>query len=89
MERDKIIALIVEDIKHNSLINGLQEIGLMDNDNYLLKLDVLIAELMGYSTISDSWLTTYQSTMLDIPHSISAKEAHSRAVILFDILSEI
>lgn len=89
MERDKIIALIVEDIKHNSLINGLQEIGLMDNDNYLLKLDVLIAELMGHSKIPDKWLTSYQSTMLNIPHSISAKEALSRAVILFDTLSEL
>lgn len=89
MEREKIIALIVADIKHNSLINGLQEIGLMDNDNYLLKLDVLIAELMGHSKVSDSWLTSYQSTMLDIPHSINENEAHSRAIILFDILSEI
>lgn len=89
MEREKIIALIVEDIKHNSLINGLHTIGLTENDNYLLKLDVLIAELMGHSKIPDKWLTTYQSTMLDIPHSISAKEAHSRAIILFDILSEL
>jgi hypothetical protein len=89
MERDKIIALIVEDIKHNSLINGLHTIGLTDNDNYLLKLDILIAEFMGHSTISDSWLKTYQSTMLDITHSISAKEAHSQAIILFDTLSEL
>lgn len=89
MERDKIIALIAEDIKHSSLINGLQTIGLVDNDNYLLKLDVLIAELMGHSTVPDNWLTTYQSTMLDIPHSISEKEARNRAIILFDTLSEI
>lgn len=89
MEREKIIALIVEDIKHNSLINGLHTIGLTDNDNYLLKLDVLIAELMGHSKIPDNWLSTYQSTMLNIPHSMSAKEAHSRAVILFDTLSEL
>jgi len=84
MERDKIIALISEDIKHNSLINGLHTIGLTDSDNYLLKLDVLIAELMGHSKIPNRWLTTYQSTMLDIPHSISEIEARSRAIILFD-----
>jgi len=76
MERDKIIALIAEDIKHNSLINGIHAIGLADNDNYLLKLDVLIAELMGHTKIPDRWLTTYQSTMLDIPYSMSEKEAH-------------
>lgn len=87
MEREKIIALIVADIIHNSLINGLHTIGFTDNDNYLLKLDVLIAELMGYSTKSDKWLTTYQSTMLNIPHSLSAKEAHSRAISLFETLS--
>lgn len=30
MERDKIIALIAEDIKHNQLLNGLDSIGLND-----------------------------------------------------------
>lgn len=89
MERDKIIALISEDIKHNSLINGLHTIGLADNDNYLLKLDVLIAEQMGHVKVPDKWLTIYQSTMLNIPHSISEKEALSQAIILFDTLSEI
>lgn len=87
MEREKIIALLAADIQHNSLINGLQQIGLTDNDNYLLRLDVLIAHLMGHVTIPDTWLQTYQCTMLNIPHSMSAKEAHSRAISLFEALS--
>lgn len=89
MEREKIIALIAEDMKHNSLINGLHSVGLTDNDSYLLKIDLLVADLMGHINIPDKWLTVYQSTMQDIPHSLSGKEAHSRAIILFDTLSEV
>jgi hypothetical protein len=47
MERDKIISLIWEDLKHNQLLNGLDSIGLMDNDKYLLSLDKYIAQMMG------------------------------------------
>lgn len=91
MERDKIITLIVEDIKHNQLLNGLDSIGLTDNDKYVLSLDILIAELMGHvnGSIPDAWLDAYQKTMLSIPHDITPKEAHRRAIILFDTLVNI
>lgn len=89
MEREKIIALIAEDMKHNSLINGLESIGITDNDHYTLSLDMIVAKMMGHVNIPDKWLTKYQSTMLHIPHSLSQKEANSRAVILLDALSDI
>lgn len=89
MEREKIIALISEDMKHNSLINGLHGIGLTDNDNYLLKIDSLVADMMGVSPIPDAWLELYQKTMLHIPHSLTHEQAHNRAEILFNALAEI
>lgn len=89
MERDRIIALITEDIKHNQLLNGLGSIGLNDNDRYTLSLDLVIADMMGYSEgkVPDKWLETYHKTMLSIPHKLTAKEAQSRAIILFEALS--
>lgn len=91
MERDKVIALIAEDIKHNQLLNGLESIGLNDNDRYTLSLDLVIAEMMGCpkGKVSDKWLETYHKTMLSIPHDLTPKEAQSRALILFDTLSKI
>lgn len=91
MERDKIIALLVEDIKHNRLLNGLNNIGLNDNDRYVLSIDLVIADMMGYTKgkVPDRWLETYHKTMLSIPNNIAPKEAHSRAIILFEALSNI
>lgn len=91
MERDKIIALLVEDIKHNRLLNGLNNIGLNGNDRYVLSIDLVIADMMGYTKgkIPDRWLETYHKTMLSIPNNIAPKEAHRRAIILFETLSNI
>lgn len=91
MERDKIIALIVEDIKHNRLLNGLDSIGLNDNDRYTLSLDLVIASMMGYSKgkVPDKWLEAYHKTMLSVTQNLTTKEAQSRAITLFDALSNI
>ncbi|MCR9171086.1 MAG: hypothetical protein NXI10_01230 [bacterium] len=91
MERDKVIALIAEDIKHNRLLNGLDSIGLNDNDRYTLSLDLVIADMMGYpkGKVSDNWLEMYHKTMLSITNDITPKEAHRRAINLFEALSNI
>lgn len=89
MEREKIITLISEDMKHNSLINGLYGIGLTDNDNYLLKIDLIVADMMGVSPIPDAWLELYQKTMLNIPHSLTQEQAYIGAVNLFDALTDV
>ena len=45
---EKIIKkLLIADIKHNQLINGMYNIGLMDNDKYTLNIDLIVAELLG------------------------------------------
>lgn len=91
MEKEKIIALLAEDIKHNQLLNGLDSIGLSDNDRYILKLDMFIADLMGYKhgMIPDSWLDVYHKMMLSIPHNLTSKEAKTRAVILYNDLLQV
>ena len=58
MQKDKIITLLEQDIKHNRLLNGLEEIGLTDNDKYSLSIDLLVANMMGYpeTKVPDKWL---------------------------------
>lgn len=89
MERDKIIALIAEDIKHNQLLNGLDSIGLNDNDRYSLGIDFIVADMMGYSKgqVPDKWLEAYHKTMLSVPNDITPKEAQRQAIVLFETLS--
>lgn len=88
MDRDKIIRLITEDIKHNQLLNGLNNIGLTDNDRYTLSIDLFIADMMGYpkGKVPDRWLEIYHQTLLSIPHDMTSKEARNRAVGLYDAL---
>lgn len=91
MERDKIIALIAEDLKHNQLLNGLNGIGLNDDNKYILSIDLVVADMMGYKKgkVPDSWLETYHKSMLSIPHDLNPKEAQRRAIILYETLSTI
>ena len=91
MERDKIIVLLVADIKHNQLLNGLDSIGLNDNDRYTLSLDLVIADMMGYpkGKVPDKWLETYHKTMLSIPNDLPHKEAKNQAIELFESLSSV
>ena len=91
MEREKIIALIVEDMKHNQLLSGLNSIGLTDNDRYSLKIDALVAELMGFEkgTIPDKWFGCYHKTMLNITSKYTANELQEQAVILYNALQDI
>jgi hypothetical protein len=46
-KREFIIKLIEQDIKHNQLTNGLEEIGLYDNERYTLGIVWLVADMMG------------------------------------------
>ena len=39
-----IIQLLVADIKHNQLLNGLYDIGFYDNDLYMLNIDFIITD---------------------------------------------
>jgi len=91
MNRDNIIKLIEQDIKHNQLLNGLNEIGLTENERYTLDIVWLVADMMGIekTKLSERWLDLYHSTMLNIPHNLSPKEVHSKAIILLNDLSNI
>lgn len=84
--KEIIIQLIVEDIKHNQLLNGLYAIGLSDNERYTSNIPLVVAQLMQKQP-KDYWLDTYHQTMLNIPHEMTAKEALSAAQTLFEDLS--
>ena len=74
---DKIIKkLLIADIKHNQLINGLYNIGLMDNDKYTLNIDFVVAELLGIKNknVPDEWLDTYHGTMLNLQSTMTDDE---------------
>lgn len=89
MEGDKIISLIWEDLKHNQLLNGLDSIGLMGSDKYLLSLDKYIAQMMGYTSTPDTWQDIYQQTMLSASPNHSKSELHNLAKNLFEQLLKI
>ena len=89
MEREKIIALIVEDIKHNQLLNGLNSIGLNDDNRFVLKLDRVVADLMGFTKIPDKWFDCYHKTILNITSEYTADELQEQAVILYSTLQSI
>ena len=46
---EKIIKkLLIADIKHNQLINGLYNIGLIENDKQILNLNLIEVEIFGF-----------------------------------------
>lgn len=91
MEKEIIIQLIAEDMLHNQLINGLNNIGLLVSDQHVLSLDRIVALTMGFSTndIPDEWCSAYHAVMLNVPHDLDTKERHTQAEILFQTLSTI
>lgn len=80
-----IVKLIAQDIKHNQLTNGLEEIGLSDNENYTLDIVSVVLSLMDKQP-TDNLLETYHSTMLGINHNLTPKEIKREAQTLFDKL---
>ena len=84
MEKEIIIQILVADILHNQLLNGLNSIGLTDNDKYTLELDILVAEMMGITKghIPDSWFSIYHCVMLNINHTTNPKQEAERMYTL-------
>jgi hypothetical protein len=88
MNEKLIKKLLVADIKHNQLINGLYNIGLMDNDKYTLDIDFVVAELLGIKNgaVPDEWLNTYHSKMLNLQTTMTDDEIVELANELFQQL---
>ncbi len=90
-KRELIISLIQQDIKHNMLMNGLYNLGLNDNQEYVLDIVSIVAEMMGIENgmVTDEWLDKYHSTMLSVLPVMTFKEQISEAEKLFESLSNI
>ena len=84
-----ILQLLVADIKHNQLLNGLYDIGFYDNDLYMLNIDFIVTEMMGVSPMPDAWLDLYHKTMLEVRSSITEEERLQIAEELYDRLENI
>ena len=84
-----IVQLLVADIKHNQLLNGLYDIGFYDNDLYMLNIDFIVANMMGVSPLPDAWLDLYHKTMLEVRSSITEEERLQIAKELYERLVNI
>jgi hypothetical protein len=65
--RNLIIQLLVQDMKHEQLINGLSTLG-FESDFHSLELFFIIAELMGINKeqVSHNWTDTYMGFMQQV-----------------------
>ena len=73
--KDLIISLIKEDLRHNQLVLNLNEMGLDSGGNYDLSLLATIANLMGIPTgkVSDQFGDVYESFMREsIKHPVDS-----------------
>ncbi|WP_438712057.1 hypothetical protein ACSTS3_06200 [Aquimarina muelleri] len=75
--KELIIELIQQDLKHSQLLYGLDEIGLCGTELYFLEISEIVYRLMNVSSgeMGDHWMETYMNFMRDtvnyeISHSI-------------------
>lgn len=89
--KEFITRLIEQDIRHNQLINGLQNIGLTDNERYTLGIVWLVAEGMGIEEgeVPDEWLELYYTVMLNVNQYLDPKKTNFVAKKLYDKLTKI
>ena len=87
--RELIIQIILQDIKHNQLMNGLNDLGLYDSEKYTLDLVNIVSALIlpAGKEPSDEWLDIYHQTILEVNYQMTPKEAISVANKLLDKLS--
>ena len=84
-----IVQLLVADIKHNQLLNGLYDMGFYNDDLYMLNIDFIVANMMGVSPMPDAWLDLYHKTMLEVRSSITEEERLQIAKELYERLVNI
>ena len=84
-----IVQLLVADIKHNQLLNGLYNMGFYNDDLYMLNIDFIVTEMMGVSPMPDAWLDLYHKTMLEVRSCITDEERLQIAEELYERLVNI
>ena len=85
--KEHIVKLIAQDIKHNQLTNGLEKIGLTDNETYTLDIVSVILSMMNLPP-TDKILNFYHSEMLKIKYNLTQKERNSKAHTIFETLGK-
>ncbi|PCJ94926.1 MAG: hypothetical protein COA50_11125 [Flavobacteriaceae bacterium] len=89
--KDLIVQLIQQDLKHSQLTQGLQKLGLNDSGIHCLDLISIVASLMGIpkGKIQDHWAAIYGSFLDEAhKHPISnlAEELKPLAEKCYDML---
>ena len=66
--KDLIIQLIKQDLKHQKLLSGLEQVGLEDNNYYDLEIISIVQELMQIKSddLSDTFTDVYYSFMREV-----------------------
>ena len=67
-QKELIIQLIQQDLKHNKLIRGLLQLGLVDGSFYDLEIFTMVHHLMGIQNdeLEDTFTDIYCSFMYDV-----------------------
>ena len=71
MNNQKLItALLLQDMKHNQLVLGIEQLGFVSDDYHTLQIYDIVAELMGLQPgkISNKWSDIYLSYMKKVVH---------------------
>lgn len=69
--KELIIALIQQDLKHSQLVSGLDSLGLEASDKHCLQILEIVSELMGVPVdgeIEFAWGRMYVSLMAEVVH---------------------
>lgn len=83
-QKELILQLIQQDLKHHQLIHGLRQLGLQDDGLYNLNILPIVARLMGVpeGEIAEEWAAIYLDSMeraLDVGVSALGKELRAVA----------
>ena len=81
MEKDIILQLILEDIKHTQFIESLNAIGVQIDDRHIVNLDIVVALMLGYpkGNIPDEWMEMYHTYILTFnPESTSIVQIYNK-----------
>ena len=85
MEKDIILQLILEDIKHTQFIESLNAIGVQIDDRHIVNLDIVVALMLGYSkgNIPDEWMEMYHTCILTYnPESTSVIDVFNKLTLV-------
>lgn len=84
---DIVKHLIKQDIKHNQLLNGLNELGLYDNEKYTLDIVGVVGTILGIH-LNEYKVDYYHTTMLKVKPNCSISQINETVDEIVKILKK-